>query len=144
MTKRHLETRILEVVGPPIKVSLEPAMWAALDEILLRQARNLPKRDILYNMTYGPPNTRSAAPPASALRAAILNYFRAAATKEGHKEASHGNVGNRFEENFVRSDAILVASLDDGVADQRARKDTAKPSRSGRTRATQQVHSSNP
>ncbi len=63
---------------------LEPEVWDALREICLREGVEL--RELIKYVE------RSAAPGGrtSAVRVHVLQYFRAAATHEGHVQAGHG------------------------------------------------------
>ncbi|MBV8592616.1 MAG: ribbon-helix-helix domain-containing protein [Acetobacteraceae bacterium] len=63
---------------------LEPELWSALGEICLRERVNTGEmvRRIEAN--------NHAGGRTSAVRVFIVNYFRAAATEEGHKAAGHG------------------------------------------------------
>jgi predicted DNA-binding ribbon-helix-helix protein len=63
---------------------LEPEVWDALREICLREGIEL--RDLIKTVE------RTATPGGrtSAVRVHVLQYFRAAATDEGHLNAGHG------------------------------------------------------
>jgi predicted DNA-binding ribbon-helix-helix protein len=63
---------------------LEPEVWEALREVCLREGIEL--RDLIRTVE------RTATPGGrtSAVRVYVLEYFRAAATPEGHERASHG------------------------------------------------------
>jgi len=64
---------------------LEPEVWDALREVCLREGIEL--RELIRNVE------RTATPGGrtSAVRVHVLEYFRAAATAEGHDKAGHGN-----------------------------------------------------
>jgi predicted DNA-binding ribbon-helix-helix protein len=63
---------------------LEPEIWDALREICLREGMEL--RDLIKTVERtAPPGGRT-----SAVRVHVLQYFRAAATSEGHVKAGHG------------------------------------------------------
>ncbi len=64
---------------------LEPEVWDALREVCLREGIEL--RDLIRTVE------RTATPGGrtSAVRVYVLEYFRAAATAEGHEQAGHGN-----------------------------------------------------
>jgi predicted DNA-binding ribbon-helix-helix protein len=63
---------------------LEPEVWDALREICIREGVEL--RDLIKEVE------KTAAPGGrtSAVRVHVLQYFRAAATNEGHVVAGHG------------------------------------------------------
>ncbi len=63
---------------------LEPEVWDALREICLREGLEL--RELIKQVE------QTAAPGGrtSAVRVHVLQYFRAAATHEGHVQAGHG------------------------------------------------------
>jgi predicted DNA-binding ribbon-helix-helix protein len=63
---------------------LEPEVWDALREICLREGMEL--RDLIKMVERtAPPGGRT-----SAVRVHVLQYYRTAATAEGHIEAGHG------------------------------------------------------
>jgi predicted DNA-binding ribbon-helix-helix protein len=63
---------------------LEPEVWDALREICLREGMEL--RELIKQVE------QTAAPGGrtSAVRVYVLQYFRTAATDEGHRNAAHG------------------------------------------------------
>ncbi len=63
---------------------LEPAMWDALEEIWRREEMS---QHELCAMIDG---RRHASSLTAAIRVFIVNYFRAAATEEGHASTGHG------------------------------------------------------
>jgi predicted DNA-binding ribbon-helix-helix protein len=65
---------------------LEPELWDALDEICRRERKSL--GGLVKEIEgAGQPGGRT-----SAVRVYVLNYFRAAATAEGHRLAGHGAI----------------------------------------------------
>jgi predicted DNA-binding ribbon-helix-helix protein len=63
---------------------LEPEVWDALREVCLREGIDL--RDLIKRVEQeSAPGGRT-----SAVRVHVLQYFRAAATEEGHREVGHG------------------------------------------------------
>ena len=64
---------------------LEPEVWDALREVCLREGIEL--RDLIRTVE------RTATPGGrtSAVRVYVLDYFRKAATEDGHERAGHGN-----------------------------------------------------
>ena len=74
---------------------LEPAMWDALAEICRRENRSLHEICALVDAR------RRASSLTAAIRVYILNYFRAAATEEGHAGTGHGSLyGARSDARF--------------------------------------------
>ena len=73
------------VIGAQGRTSmrLEPELWDALDELCRREKTTL--REVVRRIGSRPEGGRT-----SAVRVAILKYFRAAATEEGHRTAGHG------------------------------------------------------
>ena len=65
-------------------IRLEPEMWDALNEICDRESRTV--HDICAQID----QERSQSGLTAGVRVFILNYFRAAATEEGHARMSHG------------------------------------------------------
>ncbi len=63
---------------------LEPAMWDALEEICRREEMN--QHDLCERID----ERRRASSLTAAIRVFIVNYFRAAATEEGHASIGHG------------------------------------------------------
>ena len=64
---------------------LEPEVWEALREVCLREGIEL--RELIRTVE----RTAPAGGRTSAVRVHVLEYFRAAATPEGHETAGHGN-----------------------------------------------------
>jgi predicted DNA-binding ribbon-helix-helix protein len=65
---------------------LEPEMWDALREICAREGMML--RDLILQVERTAPEGCRT----SAVRVHVLQYFRAAATDDGHRSAGHGGV----------------------------------------------------
>ncbi len=65
---------------------LEPEVWDALREICLRE--NLDLREVIRAVEDG----AETGGRTSAVRVHVLQYFRAAATHEGHHRAGHGHL----------------------------------------------------
>jgi predicted DNA-binding ribbon-helix-helix protein len=63
---------------------LEPEVWEALREICLREGIEL--RDLIRNAE----QNAGEGGRTSAVRVFILQYFRSAATEDGHRNAGHG------------------------------------------------------
>jgi predicted DNA-binding ribbon-helix-helix protein len=63
---------------------LEPELWDALRELCERERVSM--GDVVRRIEQeGHPGGRT-----SAVRVHVLNYFRAATTEEGHRQAGHG------------------------------------------------------
>lgn len=63
---------------------LEPELWNALEEMCQRE--QLATRDMVRRIgARAAPGGRT-----SAVRVQVLDYFRAAATEQGHRDAGHG------------------------------------------------------
>ncbi len=70
--------------GRRTSVRLEPEMWDALAEIARREGRTI------HQICSEVAARRGQSTFAAGLRVYILDYFRAAATAEGHLRAGHG------------------------------------------------------
>ncbi len=79
-----LVNRNVVVNGHRTSVRLEPQMWDALREIARREGRTV------HAICTEAKRRRGPSTFAASLRVYILNYFRAAATPEGHLRAGHG------------------------------------------------------
>jgi predicted DNA-binding ribbon-helix-helix protein len=64
----------------------EPEIWDALNEIVKR--KNLTIRELVSRIEA----KRRSGGRTSAVRVFVLNYFREAATDEGHHRAGHGGL----------------------------------------------------
>lgn len=65
-------------------IRLEPEMWDALNEICTRESRTV--HDLCAQID----RERTQSGLTAGVRVYILNYFRAAATEDGHAGISHG------------------------------------------------------
>jgi len=79
-----LINRNVVVRGHRTSVRLEPTMWEALAEITRREACTV--HAICTRLAV----SRRESTLTAALRVYIVNYFREAATGEGHRVAGHG------------------------------------------------------
>jgi predicted DNA-binding ribbon-helix-helix protein len=77
-----LVSRNVSLADRRTSIRLEPEMWDALHEICAREGRSL--HDICTEID----RQRGAAALTASVRVFILNYFRAAATEEGHALAA--------------------------------------------------------
>lgn len=78
---------------------LEPELWDALYEICQRE--QVPIGEIVRRVeARGDPGGRT-----SAVRVFVIQYFRAAATEQGHAEAGHGSKTALVEPDFSDSAA---------------------------------------
>ena len=73
-----LISRNISLADRRTSIRLEPEMWDALSEICAREGRSL--HDICRQIE----GMRSQSGLTTAVRVFILNYFREAATEEGH------------------------------------------------------------
>jgi predicted DNA-binding ribbon-helix-helix protein len=85
-----LVNRNVRIAGRRTSIRLEPAMWNALQEICLREHASM--HEIVTRVA----GTRSESSMTAAIRVYLLNYFQAAATDDGHRNAGHGAVARRF------------------------------------------------
>lgn len=65
-------------------IRLEPELWAALNELCVREGLRIGEMVRLIE------RREHSGGRTSAVRVYILNYFREAATEEGHRDAGHG------------------------------------------------------
>ncbi len=78
---------------------LEPELWDALYEICQRE--QVPIGEIVRRVeARGDPGGRT-----SAVRVFVMQYFRVAATEQGHAEAGHGSKAALVEPDFSDSAA---------------------------------------
>ena len=77
-----LVSRNVSLADRRTSIRLEPEMWDALHEICAREGRSL--HDICTEID----RQRTEAALTASVRVFILNYFRAAATEEGHARAA--------------------------------------------------------
>jgi predicted DNA-binding ribbon-helix-helix protein len=71
------------VAGRRTSIRLEPAMWRALREISAREGKTM--HALVTDIERG----RAQSSLTAAIRVFLLDYFRAAATEEGHRRAGH-------------------------------------------------------
>ena len=83
MTSRLVNRNIVAVSGRS-SMRLEPEIWDALTEICRRE--NVPMGELVRRVDVD----RTAGGRTSAIRVFAFNYFRAAATEGGHRQAGHG------------------------------------------------------
>lgn len=77
-----LISRNVTLVDRRTSIRLEPEMWDALHEICAREGRSV--HDICGDID----RQRHQSGLTAGVRVFILNYFRAAATEEGHAQAA--------------------------------------------------------
>ncbi len=80
-----LENRNVTVAGRRTSIRLEPDMWHALAEICERE--NVSLHQVCTRVASGRLCLSSLT---AAVRVFILNYYRFAATEQGHQMAGHG------------------------------------------------------
>ena len=71
------------VAGRRTSIRLEPAMWQALREISAREGKTM------HALVTEIERSRAQSSLTAAIRVFLLDYFRAAATEEGHRRAGH-------------------------------------------------------
>ncbi len=81
-----LINRNVTVGGRRTSLRLEPAMWDALEEICRREEMSQ------HQLCAKIDERRRASSLTAAIRVFIVNYFRAAATEEGHANMGHGRL----------------------------------------------------
>ncbi len=81
----RLINRNVNALSGRTSMRLEPEMWEALREICLREGIDL---GALIQRVEG---TGDDGGRTSAVRVHVLQYFRAAATDQGHRDAGHGH-----------------------------------------------------
>jgi predicted DNA-binding ribbon-helix-helix protein len=84
-TQPGLINRNIRVRGHRTSMRLEASMWDALHEICQRERITLPEL-----CTFAAGAKCAALTLTAALRVLIANYFRDAATEDGHAHAGHG------------------------------------------------------
>ena len=84
-TSRLVNKNII-AAGGRTSMRLEPELWSALGEICLRERINT--GELVRRIEASNPEGGRT----SAVRVFIVNYFRAAATEEGHRAAGHGSL----------------------------------------------------
>ncbi|MBF0373584.1 MAG: ribbon-helix-helix domain-containing protein [Alphaproteobacteria bacterium] len=82
-----LLTRNVRLGAKRTSMRLEPAMWEALEEIARRESI---APDEVVGVVCGTRPARTTL--TAAVRVFIVDYFRVAATEEGHCRAGHGGV----------------------------------------------------
>jgi len=80
-------SRNIRLADRRTSIRLEPQMWDALHEICAREGRSL--HEICTEID----RARNSSALTAAVRVYILNYFREAATEEGHARATRRRVG---------------------------------------------------
>jgi predicted DNA-binding ribbon-helix-helix protein len=81
-----LVTGNVRVAGRRTSVRLEPKMWAALEEIRIRERTTLPALVTQIE------RAKLATSLTAGIRIYLLLYFMSAATEEGHRAAGHGTL----------------------------------------------------
>lgn len=80
-----LVIRNVVVLGKRTSLRMEPEMWDALADVAAREGHNI--HDICTSIVERKP---PAASLTAAIRVFLVNYYRLAATDEGHAKAGHG------------------------------------------------------
>ena len=84
MGASRLVNRNITAATGRTSMRLEPEIWDALREICLRENKEL--REVIRTLE----GAAGGGGRTSAVRVHVVQYFRAAATEEGHREAGHG------------------------------------------------------
>lgn len=74
------------VAGRRTSMRLEPAMWDALKEVCAREGKSM--HALVTEIGRG----RAQSTLTAAIRVYLLDYFKAAATEDGHRTAGHGGI----------------------------------------------------
>lgn len=82
-----LVSRNISLADRRTSIRLEPEMWDALNEICARQGRSV--HEICTEID----RQRNSSALTAGVRVYILNYFREAATEEGHARATRRRLG---------------------------------------------------
>jgi predicted DNA-binding ribbon-helix-helix protein len=85
-TTSTLISKNITVNGHRTSVRLEPDMWAALKEVTQREGRSL--HEICSDIATRKQDQTSLT---AAIRVYAMDYFRRAATEDGHRQAGHGS-----------------------------------------------------
>jgi predicted DNA-binding ribbon-helix-helix protein len=85
MASRLVNKNVIAGAGRT-SMRLEPELWDALNEILKRE--KLKMGELILRIE----SMRRSGGRTSAVRVFVLNYFREAATEEGHRRAGHGGL----------------------------------------------------
>jgi len=72
------------VAGRRTSIRLEPQMWGALREICAREGKTV------HMLVTEIDRDRAASSLTAAIRVHVMDYFRVAATEDGHRRAGHG------------------------------------------------------
>ena len=72
------------VAGRRTSIRLEPQMWGALREVCAREGKTI--HMLVTDIDHG----RAASSLTAAIRVHVMDYFRVAATEDGHRRAGHG------------------------------------------------------
>lgn len=83
----HSVQKTLLVNSRHMTFRLEPTVWALLAEVAVIENCNPP--DIVAMIENTKPHQQTLA---SSIREFLMLYFRAATTKEGHRNAGHGTI----------------------------------------------------
>lgn len=83
-----LVIRNVVVLGKRTSLRMEPEMWDALADVAGREGHDV--HDICTRIVERKP---PAASLTAAIRVFLVNYYRLAATDEGHARAGHGQAG---------------------------------------------------
>lgn len=98
-----LVSRNVTIAGHRTSLRLEDGMWAALGEICEREEATI------HDLCTAIDDRRHCPNRTSAVRAFIVDYFRAAATDAGHSRAGHGRRARKHRGNGTEALERLFA-----------------------------------
>jgi predicted DNA-binding ribbon-helix-helix protein len=101
MNSRLVNRNIVAATGRS-SMRLEPEIWDALFEICRRE--NIAMADLVRKVDGG----REVGGRTSAIRVFAFNYFRQAATEDGHRCAGHGGVTEPEKQDAPATDEARV------------------------------------
>ncbi|MDH5188015.1 MAG: ribbon-helix-helix domain-containing protein [Rhodospirillaceae bacterium] len=81
-----LVSRNVTISGHRTSIRLEVHMWEAFDEICAREGMSAHQLCSMID------DNRNDSSRTAAVRAFAVNYFRSAATEDGHRSAGHGKI----------------------------------------------------
>ena len=100
--KTTLVSRNITIQRRRTSVRLEPEMWAALNDIAMREGCSIHDICSLVSMRKNASTSLTAA-----IRVFLMLYYRAASNEEGHRRAGHGSFENmRIRARLPQSQAM--------------------------------------
>ena len=119
MAASRLVNRNITATAGRTSMRLEPEVWEALREICLRE--NKDRRELIRAVEGG----AASGGRTSAVRVHVLQYFRAAATRDGHLQAGHGSSAGipSDEPDYVGADELAHLNRPPSMEDAHASLD---------------------